>query len=30
MARNQRLMDAYGNKDSLEDVQQALDTYQVR
>ncbi|KAJ5699443.1 hypothetical protein N7536_002456 [Penicillium majusculum] len=27
MARNQRLMDAYGDKNSLHDVQQALNTY---
>lgn len=27
MARNQQLMDAYGDKNSLHDVQQALDTY---
>lgn len=30
MARNRQLMDAYGNKESLEDVQQALDAYEVR
>lgn len=30
MARNQKLMDAYGSKDSLNDVQQALDTYHSR
>ncbi|KAJ5698955.1 hypothetical protein N7462_000960 [Penicillium macrosclerotiorum] len=28
MAQNQQLMDAYGSKDSLHDVQQALDAYQ--
>lgn len=27
MARNQQLMDAYGDKNSLHDVQQALDAY---
>ncbi|KAJ5962808.1 hypothetical protein N7501_007749 [Penicillium viridicatum] len=27
LARNQQLMDAYGDKNSLHDVQQALDTY---
>lgn len=30
LARNQKLMDAYGSKDSLHDVQQALDTYHAR
>lgn len=30
LARNQKLMDAYGSKDSLQDVQQALDTYHAR
>lgn len=29
-ARNQQLMDAYGDKESLRDVQQALDAYEVR
>lgn len=27
LAKNQQLMDAYGNKESLNDVQQALDAY---
>ncbi|KAJ5375652.1 hypothetical protein N7517_007658 [Penicillium concentricum] len=30
MARNQQLMDAYGDKNSLHDVQHALDMYNVR
>ncbi|KAJ5139410.1 uncharacterized protein N7515_004258 [Penicillium bovifimosum] len=30
LARNLQLMDAYGDKNSLHDVQQALDTYNVR
>jgi hypothetical protein len=30
LARNQQLMDAYGDKNSLHDVQQALDTYNVQ
>jgi hypothetical protein len=30
LARNQQLMDAYGDKNSLHDVQQALDTYSVQ
>lgn len=30
LARNQQLMDAYGDKDSLNDVQHALDTYKVQ
>ncbi|KAJ5166282.1 uncharacterized protein N7482_005063 [Penicillium canariense] len=30
LARNQQLMDAYGNKDSIHDVQHALDTYRAR
>lgn len=30
LARNRKLMDAYGSKDSLHDVQQALDTYHAR
>ncbi|EKV12354.1 hypothetical protein PDIG_44820 [Penicillium digitatum PHI26] len=29
LVRNQQLMDAYGDKNSLRDVQQALDTYNV-
>ncbi|KAJ5519325.1 hypothetical protein LT330_008704 [Penicillium expansum] len=29
-ARNQQLMDAYGDKNSLHDVQQALDAYNIR
>lgn len=29
-AKNQQLMDAYGSKDSLDDVQQALDAYASR
>lgn len=28
-ARNQQLMDAYGDKNSLHDVEHALDTYKV-
>jgi hypothetical protein len=27
-ARNRQLMDAYGDKESLRDVQQALDAYE--
>ncbi|CAI7645890.1 unnamed protein product [Penicillium glandicola] len=30
LARNQQLMDAYGDKNSLNDVQHALDTYNVQ
>ncbi|KAJ5484858.1 hypothetical protein N7539_004846 [Penicillium diatomitis] len=30
MARNQQLMDAYGSKESLSDMQQALDAYHAR
>ncbi|KAJ5657161.1 uncharacterized protein N7484_000810 [Penicillium longicatenatum] len=30
LAMNQQLMDAYGNKESLNDVQQALDAYHHR
>ena len=30
LARNQQLMDAYGSKESLLDVQQALDAYHSR
>jgi predicted nucleic acid-binding Zn-ribbon protein len=30
LARNQQLMDAYGDKKSLNDVQQALDTYHAQ
>ena len=30
LARNQELMDAYGDKNSLQDVQHALDTYNVQ
>ncbi|KAJ5180135.1 hypothetical protein N7492_003345 [Penicillium capsulatum] len=30
LARNRELMDAYGSKESLHDVQQALESYQVR
>jgi hypothetical protein len=30
LAQNQKLMDAYGSKDSLHDIQQALDTYHAR
>ncbi|CAG7945595.1 unnamed protein product [Penicillium nalgiovense] len=30
LARNQQLMDAYGDKNSLHDVQHALDTYNVQ
>lgn len=30
LARNQELMDAYGDKNSLHDIQQALDTYNVQ
>ncbi|KAJ5252923.1 hypothetical protein N7489_003333 [Penicillium chrysogenum] len=30
LARNQQLMDAYGDKNSLRDVQHALDTYNVQ
>ncbi|KGO73255.1 hypothetical protein PITC_002860 [Penicillium italicum] len=30
LVRNQQLMDAYGDKNSLHDVQQALDTYNIR
>lgn len=30
MARNQELMDAYGDKNSLHDIQHALDTYHAR
>lgn len=30
LAKNQELMDAYGDKNSLHDIQQALDTYNVQ
>ncbi|KAJ5772687.1 hypothetical protein N7520_003216 [Penicillium odoratum] len=30
LAMNQQLMDAYGSKESLEDMQQALDAYHQR
>lgn len=30
MRRNQALMDAYGHKESLEDVAKALDEYETR
>ncbi|KAJ5325262.1 hypothetical protein N7541_011930 [Penicillium brevicompactum] len=30
LAKNQQLMDAYGDKNSLHDIQQALDTYNVQ
>lgn len=30
LAKNRELMDAYGSKDSLHDVQQALDAYSSR
>lgn len=30
LAKNRELMDAYGSKDSLRDVQQALDAYSSR
>lgn len=30
LARNQKLMDAYGSKDSLHDIQQALEEYHAR
>ena len=30
LARNQQLMDAYGDKNSLHDIQHALDTYNVK
>ena len=30
LVRNQQLMDAYGNKDSLHDVEEALSAYEIR
>ncbi|KAJ5595415.1 uncharacterized protein N7459_001623 [Penicillium hispanicum] len=30
LARNQQLMDAYGSKDSLHDVQEAFKSYEIR
>lgn len=30
LKRNRQLMDAYGHKDSLEDVERALEAYEVQ